>query len=57
MQVPHIDLSLLPDLDTVTGVFGSMISTGPRMPGHDDSIVILATFVFEVTQGGGGALL
>lgn len=57
MQLPHIDLSLLPDLDIATGVFGSMLATGTVKPGHDDTIVVLATFVFEVTQGGGGALL
>lgn len=50
MKLPFIDLSLLPDLETLTGVFGSMASkqTGP---GHDDSIVVIATYVFEVTGG------
>lgn len=48
MKLPQIDLSSLPDLDTLTGVFGSLMA---RQPGHDDSIVILATYVFEVTGG------
>jgi hypothetical protein len=50
MNLPRIDLSALPDLDTLTGVFGSF--AGGRMPMHDDSIVILATFVYETTGGG-----
>ncbi|MEO6040584.1 MAG: hypothetical protein ABIP41_01675 [Croceibacterium sp.] len=47
MNLPHIDLSILPDLDTVAGIFGSVLGEG----GHDDSIVILATFVYESTGG------
>ena len=50
MQLPKIDLSALPDLDTLTGLFGSLAADMP-MPGHDDTVVILATFVYE--SGGG----
>lgn len=50
MKLPLIDLSLLPDLNTLTGVFGSMLTRQPG-PGHDDSIVVLATYVFESTGG------
>jgi hypothetical protein len=46
MKLPKIDLSALPDLDTLTGLFGSLIADTP-MPGHDDTVVILATFVYE----------
>jgi hypothetical protein len=46
MNLPTIDLSALPDLHKLTGFFGSMLSDMP-MPGHDDSVVILATFVYE----------
>ena len=46
MNLPKLDLSLLPDLDMLTGLFGSMMS---RSPAHDDSIVILATFIYETT--------
>ena len=49
MKLPKIDLSALPDLDTLTGFFGSFAGS----PGHDDSIVILATFVYEVAPPGG----
>ena len=44
MNLPKIDLSLLPDLETPTGLFGSIKQYGP---GHDDTIVILATFIYE----------
>lgn len=46
MNLPHIDLSILPDLDTLVGIFGSITGTGP---GHDDSVVIVATFVYETS--------
>ena len=44
MQLPKIDLSMLPDLDTLTGLFGSLMS---RQPGHDDTIVVIATMIYE----------
>ena len=47
MNLPHIDLSLLPDLHSLVGMFGSIL--GENGPGHDDSIVILATYVYETT--------
>ena len=51
MKLPAIDLTRLPDLDKLTGVFGSIQTEGPA---HDDSIVILGTYVFEVTPLTGG---
>lgn len=45
MNLPQIDLSILPDLDSLVGLFGSVLDG----PGHDDSIVILATFVYETS--------
>src|SRR5690606_25727412 len=41
MTMPKIDLSSLPDLDTLTGLFGSFSQVS--RPGHDDSIIIIAT--------------
>ena len=46
MNLPKLDLSLLPDLDTLTGIFGSLMADGP---GHDDSVVIIATFIYETS--------
>ncbi len=51
MKLPMIDLSTLPELThKLTGLFGSLGET----PGHDDTIVILATYAFEVTPPGSG---
>jgi hypothetical protein len=54
MDLPTLDLSALPDLPTLTGMFGCLASA--RSPGHDDSIVILATFIYDVQPPGGGLL-
>lgn len=50
MKLPKLDLSALPDLETLTGVFGA----GGRTPnpGHDDTIVVLATFLYESNPPG-----
>lgn len=50
MKLPTIELGKLPDLETLTGVFGS-VTQGLQ---HDDSIVILGTYVFEVSPLTGG---
>lgn len=52
MKFPKIDLSSLPDLDTLTSVFGSL-----RGPGSDDSIIVLAAIVYESAPPGGGGLI
>jgi hypothetical protein len=44
MELPKIDLSALPDLDTLTGLFGTV---GITRPGHDDTVVLLATFIYD----------
>lgn len=51
MKLPTIDITGLPDLDKLTGVFGSIGNEGPA---HDDSIVILGVYVYEVTPLTGG---
>jgi hypothetical protein len=53
MNLPTIDLGKLPDLDKLTGIFGSLPGVGGQA-GHDDSTIILGTYVFEVSPGGGG---
>jgi len=52
MHLSKLDLSALPDLSTLTGMFGSFAEG--RNPGHDDSIVLLATFIYEAQPPGGG---
>ena len=48
LPLPTIDLSAVPDLSHLTGLFGSLIQAPP---GSDDSIVVLATFLFESSPG------
>lgn len=42
MKLPKLDLSSLPDLDTLTGFFGTT-----TLPGHDDTIIVIAAVVYE----------
>lgn len=49
LSLPAIDLSALPDLPHLTGLFGSI----GHVIGSDDSIVILATFLYEASPPGG----
>ena len=46
MNLPKIDTSALPDLDVLTGVFGS--TQHAIMGGSDDSIVILMVFIYDI---------
>lgn len=55
MILPKLALSALPDLATLTGMFGSLLDGCNRA--HDDSIVILATFLYEAQPPGGGGLI
>jgi len=49
MNLPKIDLSALPDLDVLTGVFGSLAHPAQALA-TDDTIVSLMVFVYEVTN-------
>ena len=47
MNLPKIDISALPDLDTLTGMFGSL--TNPlRVMESDDTLVIVMVFVYDI---------
>ena len=48
MNLPTIDISSLPGLDTVTGLFGSVLASGPAT---DDSLIVMMVYVYDVTQG------
>lgn len=50
MNLPKIDLSSLPDLDTLTGLFGSLMHA-TRIVDSDDSIVVLMVYVYDITGG------
>jgi hypothetical protein len=47
MNLPKIDISALPDLDTLTGVFGSLAGPIQAME-SDDTVVIIMTFIYDV---------
>lgn len=47
MNLPKIDLSALPDLDTVSGLFGSLLDTSGQVY-SDDSIVVLMAYLYEL---------
>ena len=46
MLVPTIDVASLPSLDTLTGMFGSLVASGS--PGSDDTLIILMTYLYEI---------
>ncbi len=52
MNLPSIDLSTLPGLDTVTGLFGSLLDTSGQIY-SDDSIVVLMVYVYEIIPPSG----
>ena len=47
MNLPKIDISALPDLDTLTGVFGSLAHPVQAMA-SDDTLLILMVFVYDI---------
>ncbi len=47
MNLPKIDVSALPDLDTLTGVFGSMLHPAQALQ-SDDTLIILMVFVHDI---------
>lgn len=52
MNLPKIELSTLPDLETLTGLFGS-VADAARMTASDDTIVVLMAFLYQVRPTGG----
>jgi hypothetical protein len=48
MNLPKIDISALPDLDSLTGMFGSLSNFGQADVWSDDSIIVLMVFIYEL---------
>lgn len=46
MNLPKIDISALPDLDTVTGVFGSLAHAA-HVQTSDDTIIVMMVFLYD----------
>lgn len=49
MNLPKIELSALPDLGSLTGVFGSA-SSAVQPLASDDTIIDIMVFVYDVTH-------
>jgi hypothetical protein len=49
MNLPKIDISALPDLEKLTGVFGSLAHPAKAIA-SDDSIVMIMVFVYNVCK-------
>lgn len=47
MNLPKIDVSALPDLDTLTGVFGSLSNPVQGLQ-SDDLLIMIMTFIYDV---------
>ncbi|MCE2843462.1 MAG: hypothetical protein ACK44O_17420 [Novosphingobium sp.] len=47
MNLPKIDVTALPDLETLTGVFGSLSNPAQGLQSNDLLIMIM-TFVYDV---------
>ncbi len=49
MNLPKIDISSLPDLDTLTGVFGSLAHPVQALQ-SDDTLIVLMVFVYDTIK-------
>ncbi|MBS0255474.1 MAG: hypothetical protein JSS36_09795 [Proteobacteria bacterium] len=47
MELPKINTAALPDLDDLTGVYGSQQHPAPAA-GSDDAILILMAWIYEI---------
>jgi hypothetical protein len=47
MKLPKIDLSALPDLETLTGVFGSYFNPAQALQ-SDDTIIVMMVYVYDI---------
>lgn len=47
MKLPKIDLSALPDLETLTGVFGSQLNPMQALQ-SDDTIIVMMVYVYDL---------
>ena len=47
MTLPKIDISALPDLDVLTGMFGSLKHFDPGLASSNDLIIVLMVFLAD----------
>ena len=49
MNLPNIELSALPELDTLTGVFGSLAHPAQTLAA-DDTVIVVMVFLYEALK-------
>ncbi len=47
MELPKIDIADLPDLDVLTGSFGSSLQTDPGLAFSGDLWLVLMVYIYE----------
>ena len=47
MNLPKLDISALPDLDVLTGMFGSLKHFDPGLAASNDLITLLMVYLYE----------
>jgi hypothetical protein len=47
MNLPKIDISSLPDLDTLTGIFGSIKHLDLGLAGSNDLVIVLMVYIWD----------
>jgi len=50
MNLPKIDISALPDLSSVTGIFGSLAHAA-HVQSSDDTVIVMMVFLYEFLNG------
>lgn len=48
MNLPKIDIASLPDLEVLTGMFGSTQHFDPGLAFSNDMIIVLMVYLYEV---------
>ncbi len=48
MKLPKIDISSLPDLEVLTGMFGSIKHFDLGLAASNDMIIVLMVYIYEV---------
>lgn len=47
MKLPTLSISALPDLDVLTGMYGSMKHPDPGLNASNDLIIVLMVYLYE----------
>lgn len=50
MNLPKIDISSMPDLDVLTGIFGSIKHLDLGLAASNDLIIVLMVYLYDVAR-------